>query len=261
MCRTKFFWRINVSGKFYRNKLSQILQYFFQFFLVLLLLVLMVTWGLLLADITQNGNFARNSLVSNTFNSNLSDISPKDPAGTFVLAITNIAIPELFVLIALLAVILKDIYWCAISGLILFVFWILNHQRYPNMFGWNTSNSLQVLVLVAHSCHLIAWTLLLIYGGLVAMQWRIHYNNNIKLIQAHFFQSPMISLPSPPQFNTYCGYLSPSQLTTNRTHLTMDAPPCYDISLPPQSTLQTTQICSTNQYQLWTVSIVNWESM
>lgn len=227
------------SSKAYRAKLCRVVQLGFQLFIVLLLVVLIVIWALLLANISQNqvfNSFSEARLIQACFAipRHIADVSLNGTELTAdkVFAITNLAIPELFALIALLAVALNDIYWCATTGLVLFVFWILDHQRYPSLFGRQPENSFQVLLLTAHALHLACWVLLLMCGGLVALQWRLSNRISSQPESA-------LTMPAPCHFGNYCGYLSPGLLPVRMP----DAPPYYDMT-PPTSTFESNQLRS-----------------
>lgn len=229
------------------NGLRTFFRIFFQSFLVLLLLSLMVIWSLLLITVTQNRNSDHlifsssdntlialaeyNSSAQNNYSSKLSS----SEAQKQVFHITNLAIPLLFCFIGFIAVIFSDIYWSATSGLVLFVFWILDHQLFPMLFVWSTTTFSQGLLFVGHVLHLVTWSLLLLYGGVLTLLWRLKQE---KLPQ------PLARLePSPIYYqygSNYCAYPSLNQSQSNFA----EAPPYYD-TFPPPPTFETIHVRST----------------
>lgn len=209
---------------------------FFQSLLVLFLLALMVIWSLLLITVTQNRNSAQ--LIFSSFDNNLIALADynlsaqnnysnklnRSEAEKQVFYITNFAIPLFFCFVSFIAVIFSDIYWSAISGLVLFVFWILDHQRFPMLFVSSTSTSSQVLLFVGHVLHLVTWSFLLLYGGLLTLMWRWKQE---KLSQPLTRLEP---LPIYYQYSSnYCAYPSINQSQSNFA----EAPPYYDTFPPP----------------------------
>ena len=237
--------------KSYRVKFYRGLRMFFQTFLLIIIFAVMVIWALLLVDVSQERSsfIATNTPLDNSLiallQSNQSTflsesaafVLQSDPTRTKVFQITNLAIPELFAFIGLLAVILSDIYWSAVSGLVLFVFWILNHQRFPTLFDSNTYNPSQMLMVVGHALHLVMWSLLLVYASFIMLVLRLK-KHKAQLRPDGPQQSPVYC-----QYGSnYCGYLAPSHLPANSnfTH----APPYYDTFPPPPPTFETIQIRS-----------------
>lgn len=251
-----------VNSKSYRVKLYQGLHLFFQTFLVLLIIAVMIIWALLLASVAQNGiqrsvlhpshdntlialNDTENRNAQS--NGNVPNWGERNYSSSIkVCQITNLAIPELFAFIGLLSVISSDVYWSAISGLGLFVFWILDHQRVPGLlFSWTASNSFEVFLIIGHALHLITWSFLLLHGGLLTLRWRLQKH---KLARSLLRRPPPLSLPVYCQYGpNFSGhYLATGQSPSNRAF----APPYYDSANvfpppPPPPTFEAIQIRST----------------
>lgn len=233
------------------NGLRTSLRLFFQSFIVLLLLLLMIIWSLLLITVVQNRksvlSIPENILITFPAYLNLSaqnnhsyTLSGSE-ASRQVFYITNLAIPLLFCFIGLIAVILSDIYWSAVSGMVLFVFWILEHQRSPLLFTWTTTTTTQILQVVGHALHLVTWSFLLLYGGLLTLMWRLKQLPQLPQPLPRFQPSPIYC-----QYGgNYCAYLSTDQPLSSFA----DAPPYYD-TFPPPPTFETIQVRSTRASRL-----------
>ncbi len=230
--------------------LRTFLRLFLQSILVLFLFLLMIIWSLLLITIVQNRksvqsifSSSENTLIAlptdlnSSRQNNHSYTSSDNEFPKQVLYITNLAIPLFFCFIGLIAVILSDIYWIAISGVALFVFWILEHQRSPLLFTRATTTSTQVLLVVGHALHLVTWSFLLLYGGLLSLMWRLK--------QLPKLPQPLLPRVQPSPFycqygGNYCAYLTTDQPPSSFA----DAPPYYD-TFPPPPTFETIQVRST----------------
>ena len=126
--------------------------------LIIIIIGAMVIWAILLAQILENWS------SNHQQNWNYTRIPRRASTGgkTMVFYITNTCIPELFAIIAVIAVICANKYWCQTCGLILAIFWINDHQRNPQLFYYGSP-----LTISGHALHLSVWVLLLLFGSFV----------------------------------------------------------------------------------------------
>ncbi|KAI2799984.1 hypothetical protein BLOT_012195 [Blomia tropicalis] len=244
-----------------RNRLHNGIHLFFQLILSLTLLFLIINWTFLLTIAAQNIVFistakttsSTSSSIKTESNINITNNSLFMVANDSlkILQITTIAIPELFAVIALMSVLLADIYGCTVSGLVLFVLWMNEHQQRPMLLGWNSvTNTIQALTIIGHALHLVTWCLLLAYGAILASERRIRDRQIVRAMLTPRSSCVELNPGSFCPYGNYCGYMPSTQSTTTSQRVaTMsmsNVPPYYEHSPPlpppPMPTFETIQI-------------------
>jgi hypothetical protein len=125
--------------------------------LIIIITASMILWAILLVEVLNSLENETQNDMSLSSDPTKININIKEKSNVWY--ITNTCIPELLAFVGLIAIFTGNQYWSQTSGIILFIFWINDHQRNPELFYYGSP-----IAISGHALHLSVSILLMIFG-------------------------------------------------------------------------------------------------